>query len=527
MTPEARIAQTVLEIANKDGEDVPFLLNSAQRMLDEALTGRDLVPKARQEGVSAYFLARNLIKCVGRRNRRAVIISHDQESTARMLKRVRYFIEHWKGPKPVIQNYSASEITFPKTDSMLYIGTAGSRRFGRGDTITDLHCSEYAYWPNPAELLKGLFQAVPESGEISIESTGNGFNDYYRRCLRAYEGKSRWTLHFLPWHTFDEYKLNLTSSELEHFMKRLDPELDEIELSKVLAPERLAWRRMKLEDLDFDISSFRQEYPMTFDECFQASSESIFHRVNYRISERWKKIGKGSWALEDHPNPQLHYVLGADVSAGVGKDSSVIEILCIETGEQVFEYTTNRTDPEAFGSKILEINASWCSPFNVIEQNNHGILTVATVAKDYPSGLIYQIPGSGDTEETQLMQLGYKTTARTKPLMIGAIRTALANNSLTIYSPLLNTELSTFIEDEAGRLGAQDGCHDDAVVALACAWRGFNEGAMRVRASEAARMRIKASVDPFSFDNVIEALRSKGRQWPIDGRRMLLTETIN
>src|SRR5262249_40415993 len=150
--------------------------------------------------------------------------------------------------------------------------------FGRGDTITDLHCSEYAYWPNPTELIKGLFQAVPKSGEISIESTGNGYNDYYRRCIRAYEGKSLLRLPFLPWHTFDEYKLDLTEQDREAFLGRLDPALGEIELSATLSPERLAWRRMKLEELDFDLSSFMQEYPMSLSECFQASSLSVFHK---------------------------------------------------------------------------------------------------------------------------------------------------------------------------------------------------------------------------------------------------------
>jgi hypothetical protein len=61
----------------------------------------------------------------------------------------------------VLEFASKREFTFPKTNSMFYIGTAGARKFGRGDTITDLHCSEYAFWENPVDLFSGLTDAVP------------------------------------------------------------------------------------------------------------------------------------------------------------------------------------------------------------------------------------------------------------------------------------------------------------------------------------------------------------------------------
>jgi hypothetical protein len=81
-----------------------------------------------------------------------------------MLARVHYYLENLRGPKAVIKNSSKNELTFPKTNSMFYIGTAGSRKFGRGDMITDLHCSEVAYWEDPKSLITGLFQAVPRNG---------------------------------------------------------------------------------------------------------------------------------------------------------------------------------------------------------------------------------------------------------------------------------------------------------------------------------------------------------------------------
>jgi hypothetical protein len=49
---------------------------------------------------------------------------------------------------------------------MFYIGTAGARKFGRGDTITDLHCSEVAFWENAKELTAGLL--LPDSFRLFL-----------------------------------------------------------------------------------------------------------------------------------------------------------------------------------------------------------------------------------------------------------------------------------------------------------------------------------------------------------------------
>lgn len=513
MTPEAAIIEALFRIPNKEGVDVDFHLNTAQRMLDDGLTGRDLVPKARQEGVSSYCLARFLAACLMHRNVRAVVISHDMESTQRLLARVRYFLDNIKGPKALVANMSKNEITFPKTNSMFYIGTAGSRKFGRGDTITHLHCSEYAYWPGATELMAGLLQAVPMSGEVIIESTGNGYNDYYTRCIRAYEGKSIWSVHFLPWHTFHEYTLPLTEHEKMIVQRTAREEWGEPELlSAGLDPSRLAWRRMKLDELNYDITSFRQEYPMTLDECFQMSSESIFSSVLYEPTDRWERVELGYWILKDHPDDRAHYVLGADVGAGVGRDGSVVEVWCLETGEQVAEYTTDRLDPEAFAARVAQIGSRFGTAYAVVEANNHGILTLARLKEVYPRDRIHT---SGTTfssvEEKRLHVLGYRTTARTKPLMIGQLRTLLAHE-WTVHSPLLRAQLSTFIEHDNGKLEAQDGCQDDAVMAAACAAVG------RVRASLVFRppvVRLATVRDPFTLDSIIEERHGGALGFPV------------
>lgn len=513
MTPEGLIIESLFNIPNKEGEDVPFMLNDAQRQIDDSLSGRDIIPKARQEGVSSYFLARFTAACMMYRNVRAVVISHDMESTQRLLSRVKYYVENIRGPKPVTSNLSANKIGFDKTNSVFYLGTAGSRKFGRGDTITHLHCSEYAFWPNAKQLMVGLLQAVPLSGEVGIESTGNGYNDYYRRCMRAYAGKSVWRNHFLGWDTFPEYQLKLDEEEKSVFLGTLDNEWEELSLlASGVSAEQLAWRRMKLDELDYDVRAFKQEYPRTLDECFQMSSESIFHKINYEATDKWKLKERGYWVLGEHPHTGLHYVTGSDVAAGVGKDASAVEVFCLETNEQVAEYVNDRIDPEAFASVVRDIATEFNKAYAVVENNNHGILTLSRLKDIYDPQLIHYDPSIQTShEEKQLFGLGYRTTSKTKPLMIGRLRTLLAHE-WTIHSPLLMNELSTYIEDEAGKLGAQDGCHDDTVMAAACCGVGLNPAALRIRPPD---LGMSMGKDPFLMATIIEEMRGRGNQYPI------------
>lgn len=517
MTPEAKIIEGLLRIPDKSGIDVDFRLNPAQLALDESLKGRDLVPKARQEGVSSYVLARFLVSCLMYRNTRAVVISHDMESTQRLLKRVAYYLENIRGPKAVVQNMSKNEITFPKTGSMFYLGTAGSRKFGRGDTVTHLHCSEYAFWPDAKTLMTGLLQAVPMTGEIIIESTGNGYNDYYHRCMRAARGSSIWALHFLPWHNFPEYSIDLSNTEAEYILGDLNDAWEEPQLVQEfgLTPGQIVWRRWKLEELDYDIRGFKQEYPMTLDECFQMTSSSIFTKVKYEPTDRWEQIGRGFWVLKGHPEKELHYYIGGDPSGGLGQDSSAVEVFCAETNEQVAEFTSDRTDPEVFGYKLAEIGAMFNNAYLTVESNAHGVLTLSVLEKQYQNSLLHREKrDGGDTETDHIMRLGWRTTAANKHLLIGRLRIELASN-ITIHSPLLQTELSTFIEDDRGRLAAQEGCHDDLVMAAACAMVGKNRCIQTLQYDK--RTLERKSMNPLLLDNIIDELHTKhsGTGYPV------------
>ncbi len=513
MTPERLIIESMFMIVNKDGIDVPFLLNREQAELDDTLTGRDCVPKARQLGITSYILARYLAKSLSVRNSRSVVISHDEKSTQKMLARVKYYIDNIRGPKPVISTSNRNEIAFPKMNSSFYIGTAGAKKFGRGDTINNLHCSEIAFWNDPKTLTSGLYQAVPRNGEILEESTGNGVGNYYhRRCRNAAEEIGRFRLHFFNWLNAPEYSVVLSEAERESMLDNLKPEWEEPELFKYgLTLEQLAWRREKLEELDFDITEFKQEYPISLDECFQASGAGIFHKINYAKDRDWQKVDTNLYALKDHyDHPTSIYGMGVDVAAGVGRDRSVIEVVDLIRNEQVAEWCADNIAPDYLAVKISELGQHFNKAFVTVESNNHGLTTLLELIKIYPNELIY----SDKKDSDSIVNYGYRTTSKTKPIYIGFLRKDFVDG-LVIHSPLLRDELGTFVEHDSGKMGAQEGCFDDRVIALAICGIGVSKAGYTI-SQMADKSSVRAHIDPFSLEGMIASIKkSKDNGFPI------------
>ena len=80
---------------------------------------------------------------------------------------------------------------------------------GRSDTLTNVHISEYAFWPkNKAELLLGIMQAVPDEPDtmVVIESTANGYDHFKALWDGAQRGENGWTPVFLPWYLEQGYR---------------------------------------------------------------------------------------------------------------------------------------------------------------------------------------------------------------------------------------------------------------------------------------------------------------------------------
>lgn len=173
--------QDNFRIIDKQGEEVPFIPNAVQERYAHEGSGHDIILKARQQGFSSFILAVFTTDFILKENSRSVIIADIEENAQELLDRVKQYIRSYEeinNTKIPLKYNSKSELFNTQTNSRYTIGTAKATEFGRSKTITNLHLSEAAFYPNLGKILKGAGNAVVPNGRYILETTANGYNSF-------------------------------------------------------------------------------------------------------------------------------------------------------------------------------------------------------------------------------------------------------------------------------------------------------------------------------------------------------------
>lgn len=270
-----------LQVRDKAGNVVPFVLNNAQLVAHNALeaqkaaTGwvRALILKGRQQGISTYVAARYYHRASLRGGVNVFILSHEQGSADTLFG----IVDRYQRNNPLHPHVGASnakELVFDLLDSSYAVATAGSKAVGRGKAILLFHGSEVAFWLNAPDHFSASVQGVPlcAGSEVILESTSAGASgEFYERWQDAIAGRGDYIAIFLPWWLSPEYArppppdFELSAEEVG------EGEMTEVEYAETygLSLEQMAWRRSKMIELR-DPSLFAREYPATPAEAWTA-----------------------------------------------------------------------------------------------------------------------------------------------------------------------------------------------------------------------------------------------------------------
>ena len=437
------------DIVSKEGKTVPFVLNKEQTKLLRDMTGRDIILKSRQIGFSSLILAVFTINFLLKENSRGVILSHDGESAQRLLDRAKFFIEsaEQKGLAVNLKYNSRHEMVNSDKNSSLYIGKAGSKAFGRGDTINNCHLSEFAWYENSERLLASIFQAVvPKGGKVFIESTANGLNFFKDFWERTKASKTGFKSHFFGNNHYSEGFL--TQKKME-----LGPEL------------------------------FKQEYPANDVECFLFSGTPYFDQdiLNHYLSKAIKPIRVGGfvglnppvfednkhgyWKIWEMPIGSHTYILTADVAekrdwcAGAILDRQSFKLVATFHGHLE---STLYAEELARGGKYFN------QALIAVEKNNQGLAVLQRLRSlHYPT--LYQRKVIDSATKNESTDLGWLTTSKTRPLMLANLQSVIKEKTLWLPDAETIKEMMAFARNDKGRPEALSGSFDDRVICLAIA----------------------------------------------------------
>lgn len=485
-----RFIEDNFDLIDKNERRVRFNLNSVQKKLYDALCGRDIILKARQEGVSTLILALFCVDFILMDNSRSVCIAHDKDSTIKLFDRVKFFIKSFSEKTGItipMQYETKSEMVNESNGAYFYVGTAGSRTFGRSATLTNVHFSEIAFYQAPEEIYLAASQAGTPR-RVIIESTANGVGDFfYKMWGDAIAGQNNYKPHFYGWNAHEEYKAPVAVS--------IEPTKDEDELMTrhQLSKQQIAWRRLKMGEFT-NIAKFKQEYPLTPEEAFISSGNPvfnidslIFYKTNQNQMKPPKFIGnlvgakppvletneKGYLKIWQIPKPEGQYVIGADPAEGtIEGDYSCAQVLDRRTFEQVAVWH-GKCDPDIFGRELNKLGMYYNEAMLAPENNSMGI-AVVLVLRDlyYPN--LYIREKAGSIEEKLLPEFGWKTDMKTKPFLITSTGRAIRDKLIMLHDEATLMELFSYQYDESGAANATTGAHDDRVIALMIAIEIYN-----------------------------------------------------
>lgn len=504
--------ENFLKIRTKTGELVPLTLNEPQKRLYSVIAERYragkpvrvIILKARQMGFSTLTEGIVFWATATRQNTDSMIIAHKDEATANLFRMSKLFYEQLPPPiKPMLQASNAQELNFDKPSrdkserkglkSRIRCATAGGSGQGRSYTLRNVHMSEFAFWPgDKLETYSGIMQAVPdEPGTIVIvESTANGYDMFKTLWDRAVAAQQRgddegFIPVFFPWYEMSEYRRTVPPN--------FEFTAEERELQKTfsLSDEQIAWRRWCIEtNCGGDLNKFKQEYPATPDEAFIATGLCVFDkealvlrraavsndkweygRFTYsydglKITDiKWQPEKKGPIRIKYQPQEGTPYVIGGD-TAGTGSDSFVGQVLDNTTGEQVAVLQQQMGETE-YTRQMYCLGMHYNTALIGIETNYTTYPIQELERLHYPKQYVRQRLDQYTKSLTS--EYGYNTTSSTRPSMIDHLKAVARENLELINDHATLGEMLTFVYDENWRPEAEEGEHDDLVMALAIA----------------------------------------------------------
>lgn len=400
--------------------------------------------------------------------------------------------------KPTEKFNNKRQLLFEKINSNWSVDTA-TENVGRSKTINFFHGSECAFWKSISKVQAGLGEAFTIDCIKIYETTANGYNDFQK----MWKNKSGIRCFFEWWKT-KEYRINFESQEIkEVFVKNVNTKKEWIfERIKILIDakglelEQVYWYYKKyLSYIDKEL--IKQEYPCSSEEAFLASGNCCFDKdkIINRIAQLKEPTKVGYFKYDTYYNENENevlinndtiewvdningyikiyedvkkdypYVIGGD-TAGEGSDNFTGQVLDNTKGKQV-AVLKHQFDEDLYAKQMYCLGHYY----------NTALIGIETNYSTYPNKELERLRYTNlyirEREDTYthrtVKSFGFETTKKTRPIIIAGLIEEYRDNIESVNDEDTLQEALTFIKNEKGRQEAQEGCHDDLIMAKAIA----------------------------------------------------------
>jgi hypothetical protein len=426
-----RFAQ-VLPVATKEYGVIPLgkHWNGPQRMVQAAIRrglAEDVhefyVLKARQLGISTFFLAWDLYYILRYVSVAGAIVVHDEPARSQFRAMLSMY---YKGlvqaagddyELPAVIQDNRDQLLLSNNSMFQYkvagLNETSSKALGRSSALSYAHCTEVAYWGDPDQI-GSLRSSMAQKNPLRFfawESTANGYNQWYEMWQEA-QGAASIRPIFIGWWAHEDYRIKAGSRIFQQYWgPKGKPSRQETEWQRQLTeryqfevtPEQWAWYRWNGAEKTTDEMQMKAEYPTVPEDAFIATGSKFFSLQHMteglrrvRSADRkpcqYYKVQFGTEFTDtelvdaspsqanmrvwQEPVPGAHYAIGADPSYGSSATSdhhaAVVLRVWSNRLEQVAEFMVNDIAPHRFAWVIMYLCGAYRRAVYNIELNGSG-----------------------------------------------------------------------------------------------------------------------------------------------------------
>lgn len=200
--------------------------------------------------------------------------------------------------------------------------------------------------------------------------------------------------------------------------------------------------------------------PVSVGRFYYTIENNVVSNIEFREEE------DGFIKIYKAPKKGYPYVVGGD-TAGEGSDFFTAQVLDNTTGEQV-AVLHQETDEDLYAEQLYCLGMYYNKALLAPERNfsTHPIHVLEDLK--YPN-MFVQVDEDRFTHKVKPV-LGFTTTRSSRPYIIAELVKVMRDTPELISDRLTLEEMLTFVRNEKGRPEAQEGMHDDLIMALAIAF---------------------------------------------------------
>jgi hypothetical protein len=476
---------TYLKIRTTDNKIIPLIPNRAQRLVLRTIlrNRKTYVLKSRQMGITTIMWAWRFWKWLFFPVYEGLTTAHREEDAINIFKIPRRFYDllpEWmkkRFPRKQENTQAMVLIDGERTLKAKTVGGGGEEEQSRGGTLSDLHCTEFAFYRNFDTTMAGLFQQVGKN-PIVLETTANGMNEAYN----MWGADNGYYKLFLPWTLDDRYvqqeRPALYKPTWEHYAA-----WEEYATKWYLTDEQLHWgveTFCTLCNLNWDI--FNQEYPMTAEVAFITSGKQFFNKQYPHVESfdgawRWHKFEVGR-----------RYSAGIDVSSGGSDgDYQAVSILDVTDFDKPFKVASLycKVDVSIFAEWALDLVNEYPGTLVTIERNPSGQAVIEHfIDNAYP--YMYREMRKDRITGKPKEEFGRATTGSNRLTTYSGLQYIINMGIYDPVDPRTQKEINTFVYGDDGqpsaagkragsskrKAGVKGLCYDDMITSEGLAWVG-------------------------------------------------------